>query len=37
MTSQTIKIGWFSGNGNTLHGYGKDSSKEGLFEEGAFK
>ena len=33
------KIGWFYGNGQVIHGYGKDShtKKEGLYEMGSFK
>ena len=37
-----IKIGWFLGNGHTLHGYGKDTNSEekellGLFEKGCLR
>jgi len=32
----SIKIGWFIGDGSKLHGYGKDTKTEGLFEEGSF-
>ena len=28
----TCRIGWFKKSGKTLHGYGKHSISEGLFE-----
>ena len=33
------RVGWFSSDGQSLHGYGKDSviSQQGLFEEGMIK
>ena len=33
----STQIGWFSKRGDKLHGYGKDSSNEGYYEEGEFK